>query len=298
MHRKALGRGLEALIPGAGQAASPAAAVVEAPKSEAPPPGEAVRKLPIADIGANPFQPRTRFDEDSLKELAESIRSTGILQPVIVRQLAADSYELVAGERRLRAARVAGLDEVPAIVRKLDDREMMEMALIENVQREDLNPIDEAKGYQALIQKVGLTHDQVSGRVGKNRATISNALRLLGLPPEVQDMVSRGTLSAGHARALLSLESPGDQLASARYVSSKGFSVRRTEAFVNRKLRRQHTRPRPVKAAGTLGEWENKLQQRFSTRVVIKPGAKTGSVEFEYYGQEDLERLLEAWGVL
>ena len=298
MHRKALGRGLEALIPGAGQAAAPVTAVVESPKPEALPAGETVRKLRIDDIGANPFQPRTRFDEDSLKELADSIRATGILQPVIVRQLATDSYELVAGERRLRAARVAGLDEVPAIVRTLDDREMMEMALIENVQREDLNPIDEAKGYQALIQKVGLTHDQISGRVGKNRATITNALRLLGLPPEVQDMVSRGTLSAGHARALLSLESSGDQLASARYVSTKGFSVRRTEAFVNRKLRRQHTRPRPVKTAGPLGEWENKLQQRFSTRVVIKQGAKDGTVEFEYYGQEDLERLLEMWGLL
>jgi len=187
---------------------------------------------------------------------------------------------------------------VPAIVRTLDDREMMELALIENVQREDLNPIDEAKGYQALIQKVGLTHDVISSRVGKNRSTITNALRLLGLPPEVQDMVSRGTLSAGHARALLSLESSGDQLASARYVSSKGFSVRRTEAFVNRKLRRQHARPRSVPKVGGLTEWENKLQQHFSTRVVIKAGAKGGTVEFEYYGQEDLERLLEAWGVL
>lgn len=300
MHRKALGRGLEALIPGAAQPAapSPAATAVEAPKVEAAPPGEAVRKIPIDDIGANPFQPRTRFDDDSLKELADSIRATGILQPVIVRQLAADSYELVAGERRLRGARLAGLAEVPAIVRKLDDREMMELALIENVQREDLNPIDEAKGYQALIQKVGMTHDQISGRVGKSRATITNALRLLGLPVEVQEMVSRGTLSGGHARALLALETPGDQLASARYVSSKGFSVRRTEAFVNRKLRRQHTRPRAAKPVTELTEWENKLQQHFATRVIIKAGAKSGTVEFEYYGQEDLERLLEAWGVL
>jgi ParB family chromosome partitioning protein len=209
----------------------------------------------------------------------------------------ADGFQLVAGERRLRAAQIAGLEAIPAIVRDVDDREMMELALIENVQREDLNPIDEAKAYKALVTAVGLTHDQLSDRVGKQRSSISNALRLLGLPPEVQDMVSRGTLTAGHARALLGLESEGDQLAAARYVQSKGFSVRRTEAFVTRRLRRSHTRPRPVRESG-LGEWEIKLQQRFATHVAITPGGKGGKIEFEYYGQTDLERLLEAFGVL
>ncbi len=285
MHRKALGKGLEALIPGA--------IATEVADNKAP----GVRQIPIDHIGANPFQPRTRFNDDALKELADSIKATGILQPVIIRKIEADSYHLVAGERRLRAARLAGLDTVPAIIRDVDDREMMELALIENIQREDLNPIDEAKGYQALHQKLGLTHDQISERVGKQRSSVTNALRLLALPVEVQDMVSRGTLTAGHARALLSLESPGDMLTTARYVSSKGFSVRRTEAFVNRKLRRQHTRPKAVRLEG-LGEWEAKLQQRFSTRVEIKPGRKGGRVEFEYYGQEDLERLLELWGLL
>ena len=284
MHRKALGRGLEALIP-------PASSVGLDERAQA-----AAREIPVSDLAANPFQPRSRFDEAALKELAASIKATGVLQPVLVRRQDG-GYQLVAGERRLRAAQLAGMHSIPAIVRDVDDREMMELALIENVQREDLNPIEEAKAYKALVSTVGLTHDQLSERVGKQRSSISNSLRLLGLPPDVQDMVSRGTLSAGHARALLGLEGSGDQLAAARYVQAKGFSVRRTETFVARRLKRQHGRPR-VKKAGGLGEWEAKLQQRFSTRVTISPGRKGGRVEFEYYGDADLERLLEGWGVL
>jgi len=284
MHRKALGRGLEALIP-----SSTSVGLDEANQA-------GTRQVPISDVEANPFQPRSRFDDAALKELAISIKATGVLQPVLVRRREG-GYQLVAGERRLRAAQLAGMDSIPAIVRDVDDREMMELALIENVQREDLNPIDEAKAYKALVSAVGLTHDQLSERVGKQRSSISNSLRLLGLPPEVQDMVSRGTISAGHARALLGLEVSGDQLAAARYVQSKGFSVRRTETFVARKLRRQHGRPRSRKN-DVLGEWEAKLQQRFGTRVTITSGRKGGRVEFEYYGDPDLERLLEAWGVL
>ena len=292
MHRKALGRGLEALIPGAG--VSGTALEVAEPAAAA---GPAVRQIAIEEIGANPFQPRTRFDESTLQELASSIKATGVLQPIMVRRTG-DGYQLVAGERRMRAAELAGLEHIPAIIRDVNDSEMMELALIENIQREDLNPIDEAKAYQALVSKIGLTHDQVSERVGKQRSSVSNSLRLLSLPPEVQDMVSRGTLTAGHARALLGLETSGDQLATARYVHSKGFSVRRTEALINRKLRRQHTRPRSAPKLSGLGEWEIKLQQKFSTRVVIKQGKKGGTVEFEYYAQDDLERLLESWGVL
>ena len=284
MARNALGRGLKALIPGA------SATSVD----EAPPAG--VRQIDVGEIGPNPHQPRTHFDDEALQELAASIKATGVLQPVLVRSHA-DGFQLVAGERRLRAAQLAGLDRIPAIIREVDDREMMELALIENVQREDLNPIDEAKGYKALVSTVGLTHDELSERVGKQRSSISNALRLLGLPVEVQDMVSRGTLSAGHARALLGLSSPGEQLVAARYVIGKGFSVRRTEAFINRRLRRGTARPVPKRLEG-LAEWETKLQQRFATRVTIAPGRKGGKVEFEYYGQPDLERLLEAWGVL
>lgn len=289
MSRKVLGRGLEALIS--------TSTATEAVEGKHIPVGGGATELHVHSIGPNPFQPRTRFDEAGLKELADSIRATGVIQPILVRPHGVGEYQLVAGERRLRAAQLAGLTRIPAIVREFDDRGMMELALIENVQREDLNPIDEAKAYQALVEKVGLTHDQLSERVGKQRSSITNSLRLLALPPEVKDMVSRGTLSAGHARAILGIEGAGDQLAAARYVVGKGFSVRRTEAFVRRRERKAHTRPKVAKLEG-LPEWENKLKQRFSTNVVIMPGRKGGRVEFEFYSQEDLERLLEAWGVL
>jgi len=288
MTRKALGRGLDALI--SGDTATVA--------TEGRPPGNAgVTEIAVDSIAPNPFQPRSRFDETTLRELADSIRSTGVIQPLLVRRIGMGEYQLVAGERRLRASQMAGLARVPVIVREFDDRAMLELALVENIQREDLNPIDEAKAYQALVEKVGLTHDQLSERVGKQRATITNALRLLTLPAEVMDMVAKGSLSAGHARALLGLENRGDLLAAARYVVSKGFSVRRTEAFIRRKQRTAGSRPRASRLAG-VGEWETKLQQRFATRVVITPGRKGGKVEFEFYSQEDLERLLEAWGVL
>jgi len=283
MHRKALGRGLEALIPGATEGHSDRAAT-------------GAQLLPVEDIGPNPFQPRTRFDDNALQELSASIKASGVLQPVLVRRQA-DGYQLVAGERRLRAAQLAGLEKIPAVLRQVDDRQMMELALIENVQREDLNPIDEAKAYKALVTTVGLTHEQLSERIGKQRSSITNALRLLTLPVEVQEMVSRGTLSAGHARALLGLESAGDQLAAARYVVAKGFSVRRTEAFVNRRTRRVHKK-HVISKLSEFVEWENKLQRRFGTKVRITGGPKGGVVEFEYYGNDDLERLFEAWGVL
>jgi ParB family chromosome partitioning protein len=294
MSKKVLGRGLGALI-----SSADASEAVEGrqPLAVAVATDAGISELAIQDIGANPFQPRKRFDDDSLRELADSIKASGILQPVIVRKLGVGDYQLVAGERRLRAAHLAGLSKVPAIVRDYNDTEMMELALIENIQREDLNPIDEARAYHALIERVGLTHDQVSERVGKQRSSISNSLRLLVLPVEVMEMVSRGTLTAGHARAILSIDGSGEQLVAARYVQSKGFSVRRTEAFVRRKSRKAHSRPRTEKLEG-LGEWEIKLQQRFGTHVAIQPGRKGGKVEFEFYSQEDLERLLEAWGVL
>jgi len=260
-------------------------------------PRTGVREIAIDQVEPNPFQPRTRFDESALRELADSILATGVLQPILVRRRnETDGYQLVAGERRLRAAQLAGVDHIPAVIKEVDDREMLELALVENVQREDLNPIDEAKGYHSLATKLTMTHEQISQRVGKHRSVVTNALRLLALPPEIQEMVSRGTLSAGHARALLSLDSSGEQLATARYIHSKGFSVRRTEALINRKLRRKHSRPRARSA--DLAEVENKLQQRFSTKVTIRAGRKGGKVEFEYYGREDLERLLEAWAVL
>jgi ParB family chromosome partitioning protein len=279
-----LGRGLDALIAG------PRAVVESAPESGA-------HEISIADIVANPYQPRARFDDDAIRELSTSIKASGVLQPIIVRRSPDGGFQLVAGERRLRASGLAGLARIPAIIRDVPDGKMLEFALVENIQRENLNPIEEAKAFRALAEKAGLTHDEISERVGKQRVSITNSLRLLALPPEVQDMVSRETMSAGHARALLALEAPGEILAAARYVSSKGFSVRRTEAFVRRRMRRQHSRPAKTRTNG-LAEWENKLQQRFATRVTIAAGRKGGRVEFEYYSQEDLERLLEAWAVL
>jgi len=284
MHRKALGRGLDALIP------TVATATIE-------PQSNGAVELAIEDISPNPHQPRTVFDDEAIRELAASIKTSGVLQPVLVRRSAAEGYELVAGERRLRAARLAGLNRIPAVIRDVTDRDMIEMSLIENIQRENLNPIEEAKAYLSLSTGAGLTHDQISDRVGKQRVSITNTLRLLTLPVEVQDMVSRETLTAGHARSLLSLESSGEILAAARYVHAKGFSVRRTEAYIRRKLRRMSTRPAPARPHG-LGEWETKLQQRFGTHVAIHRGRKGGKVEFEFYSDDDLERLLEAWGVV
>jgi ParB family chromosome partitioning protein len=292
MHRKALGRGLEALIPTGSARASTATSLPETKEEN----HSGLQELLVQEIGLNPYQPRTSFDNEAIQELAASIKATGVLQPILVRRFGG-GYQLVAGERRLRATHAAGLERIPAVIKDVTDQEMMELALIENIQREDLNPIEEAKAYHALTEKIGLTHDQISDRVGKQRVSITNTLRLLVLPVEVQDMVSRGTLTAGHARALLSLGSGGEQLISARYIQTKGFSVRRTEAFVRRKLRRQHSRPKVARQDG-LREWETKLQQHFGTQVVITAGRKGGKVEFEYYSQEDLERLLEAWGVL
>jgi len=285
VQRKVLGRGLDALISSGSATAT------------AEPTASGAQELPVAEIGPNPHQPRIKFDDEAIRELAASIKASGVLQPVIVRRDPRGGYQLVAGERRLRAASFAGLERIPALVRDVPDGQMLEFALVENIQRENLNPIEEAKAYAALVESAGLTHDQISERVGKQRVSVTNSMRLLGLPPEVQDMVSRGTLSAGHARALLGLGAAGEVLGAARYVSSKGFSVRRTEAFVQRRLRRAHSRPAKARLAN-LEEWETKLQQRFSTRVAITTARKGGKVEFEFYGQEDLERLLEAWGVL
>ena len=287
MTRKVLGRGLDALISG------DTAAVA----TEGLPPHAGTTELSIELISPNPFQPRKRFDDNTLRELADSIKASGVLQPLLVRRVSPGDYQLVAGERRLRAAQLVGLKKLPVVVKDVDDRAMMELALVENIQREALDPIEEAKAYQTLIEKVGLTHEKLSERVGKQRVTITNSLRLLSLPSEVMDMVSRGTLSAGHARALLALENRGDLLAAARYVATKGFSVRRTEAFVRRKQRTAHARPRAARLGG-LADWETKLQQRFSTQVAIHAGRKGGKVEFQFYDQTDLERLLEAWGVL
>jgi ParB family chromosome partitioning protein len=318
MTRKALGRGLGALIPGP-SATTPEPAEAGSAVETVPPDGAetrapaaadlagGVRQVPLDRITPNPKQPRLDFDAESLAELAESIRAQGVLQPILIRP-AGHGYELVAGERRLRAARQVGLQTIPAIVRAIADDELLEVALIENLQRDDLNAIEEALGYQRLIDELRYTHERLSERLGKSRVAITNALRLLTLPEAVRVMVSRGTLTAGHGRALLGLPSHAEIEANARYVVDMGFSVRKTEALVARKLRRKtaarrtrNSQMRPQGAVDAVSsayeEWTNRLRRHFSTQVRILQQGERGQVEIEYYSESDLERLLELMGV-
>ena len=282
MNRKALGKGLEALIP-------------DAPMEAA---GGVVRELAVREIRRNQEQPRSRFDDDTIAELAASIRTYGIIQPVVVRQLPTGVYQLVAGERRLRAARVAGLEVVPAIVRDVDETGALELALVENLQREDLNPIDEAHGYESLMELSGATQADVSERVGRGRSTVANALRLLELPPDVQDMLSEGELSAGHGRALLGFGTAEDVREGARKASARGLSVRELEALSRGKRRRKKATRKRRTEDPVLREWEERLQRTLGTQVRIERMGIEGTIRIEYYSDEDLERILEALGSL
>ncbi len=282
MNRKALGKGLEALIPDA-----PMEAV-----------GGLVRELRVREIRRNEEQPRSRFDDETIAELAASIRTYGVIQPVVVRQLPTGVYQLVAGERRLRAARLAGLEAVPAIVRDVDETGALELALVENLQREDLNPIDEAHGYESLMELSGATQADVSERVGRARSTVANALRLLELPPDVQDMLSEGELSAGHGRALLGFGTAEDVREGARKAAARGLSVRELEALSRgKKQRKKATRKRRTEDP-VLREWEERLQRTLGTQVRIERMGIEGTIRIEYYSDEDLERILEALGSL
>ena len=301
--KKVLGRGLEALIPATRPAASAATAVASLPEPSAPTTVETpLNELPVTSLKPNPRQPRHHIDERALQELEASIRAQGILQPLLVRP-AGDHYEIIAGERRFLAAQRAGLRQVPVVIRDLADEQVLEAALVENLQREDLDPIDEALGYQALIEDLHYTQERVAERVGKDRSTVTNALRLLALPQDVQDLVSRGTLSASHGRALLPLPSVEDVRAAAKYVQTMGFSVRKTEAFIARKLKRRIQARRRNATAGlapgsALADFEDRLRRHFATQVRIVSQGQGGKIEIEYYSQPELERLLESFGVL
>ena len=300
--KKVLGRGLEALIPATRPAASAATAVASLPEPSAPTVETPLNELPVTSLKPNPRQPRHHIDERALQELEASIRAQGILQPLLVRP-AGDHYEIIAGERRFLAAQRAGLRQVPVVIRDLADEQVLEAALVENLQREDLDPIDEALGYQALIEDLHYTQERVAERVGKDRSTVTNALRLLALPQDVQDLVSRGTLSAGHGRALLPLPSVEDVRAAAKYVQTMGFSVRKTEAFIARKLKRRIQARRRNATAGlapgsALADFEDRLRRHFATQVRIVSQGQGGKIEIEYYSQPELERLLESFGVL
>ena len=255
--------------------------------------------LPIAQVEPGLKQPRKRFDEETLADLAESIRLHGILQPLTVRRLASGYYQIIAGERRWRAAKQAGLSEVPAIIVEADDRKVMELGLIENLQREDLNPMEEAMGYQALIEEYGLTQEEAARRVGKSRPAVANALRLMALPDAIRALVEEGKLSAGHARALLSVPDSTSQKKLAQKVVAEGLSVRQTEALTKRLAREreeleEHGGEKPVDPMKLYRDAAAKeLSTRWGRKVSITMGPKKGKLEFEFYNDEDLTELLD-----
>lgn len=280
MTKHGLGRGIEALFS-------------TAPVVEEVAAGETVVQLRLDEISPNKFQPRRTFDEDKLRELAASIQQHGVLQPVVVRKTSA-GYELAAGERRWRAARLAGQDTIPAVIRDYSDAEMTEIALIENLQRQDLNPIEEALAFQRLMEEFSLTQEEVARRISRSRSQIANTLRLLHLPPAIQEHVARGTLSMGHAKPLLALTDPAQQVKAAQYIMKHNLSVRDTEEYVRRltgqgkKVKRPSPHPQDVH----LAQLEEQLRTLLGTKVHIKPGKLKGRIEIEYYTPEDLERIV------
>ena len=254
--------------------------------------------LPISQVETCSSQPRKRFDDESLQELADSISQHGIIQPLTVRKLSSGYYQIIAGERRWRAARLAGLQEVPVIVIEADDRKAAELAMIENLQREDLNPMEEAAGFQSLIESYHMTQEEAAQRVGKSRSAVTNALRLLGLTSSVRKLVEEGKLSAGHARALVPL-SPSLQESAANAIVSGGLSVRQTEALVRRlSAEKKEAQVKDPDEVDYLAEAQNELKARLCRGVKIVPGRKKGRIELEYYGVDDLNDLLDALAVI
>ena len=250
--------------------------------------------LPLSQIEPCAAQPRKYFDDAALDDLAASIREHGIIQPLTVRKLSSGYYQIIAGERRWRAARMAGLREVPAVIIEADDREAMELALIENLQREDLNPAEEARGFQVLMEEYGLTQEQVAQRMGKSRPAVTNTLRLLALPEDLLKLVEEGHLSAGHARAILGAPTPALQRQAAKKVIEGQLSVRQTEALVKALQKQKEDKAKPVSEdiALYLGELEKDLSGRLGRKVKIAHKGKKGKIELEYYDSQDLEGLL------
>jgi ParB family transcriptional regulator, chromosome partitioning protein len=282
MTRKALGRGLSALI--------------QEPEQPAPTGAqESANTIPVSLIDPNPFQPRTNFAPEELNELAESVRAKGVIQPVLLRR-SGDRYQLVAGERRWRAARIAGLDAVPAIVRDLDDREAIELALTENLLRDDLGPIETAKAYRSLQERFGISQEEIAQRLGLSRVTVTNTLRLLKLNGRIQEMIERGELTAGHARAILALTNAGDQLGLAQRIVKRGLSVREAEKLASdaaspREEAKEGGQQKPVDPNIRAAMVE--LERRLGTRVRITGDGQRGKIEVSYFSPEDLNRLYE-----
>ncbi|MCM1149125.1 MAG: ParB/RepB/Spo0J family partition protein [Butyricicoccus sp.] len=281
--KRGLGAGLDALF---ADAAPPA-----------PPSGEEIMKLPISKVEPRAGQPRYNFDADALDELAESIKQYGLIQPITVRRLGGGYYQIIAGERRWRASRLAGLDEIPARVIEADERKATELALVENLQREDLNPIEEARGYKTLMDEFGMTQEEAAQSVGKSRPAVTNALRLLSLSDAVLKMTESGTLSAGHARALVPLKDPERQLEAAQAVTERHLSVRQTEALVSRLLKQPEPEPEPESSQRVIvdyvREMERELENALGRKVRLVDSRKKGRIELEFYGADDRESLIE-----
>lgn len=277
--QKGLGKGLGALL---------------GDFTEEPLEKSAYQLLPIYKVEPNPDQPRHDFDEEELQALADSITVHGIIQPLTVREMPNGYYQIIAGERRWRAARMANLSDVPAVIIEADDKKAMELALIENLQRQDLNPLEEALGYQTLMNEYGLTQEEAAGRVGKSRPAVANALRLLGLCPEVQERVRKGELSAGHARAILQLKSEKKQQEAAQKIVALGLSVRQAELLCKNMSKDPVPQKKEVFAVDYVAECEKSLSKHLGRGVKIVNGKRKGRFELEFYGQEDLQNLLDA----
>ena len=277
--QKGLGKGLGALL---------------GDFAEEPQEKSAYQSLPIYKVEPNPDQPRKDFDPEELENLAESIRVHGLIQPLTVREMPTGYYQIIAGERRWRAARLAKLSEVPVVIIEADDKKAMELALIENLQRQDLNPVEEALGYKSLMEDYGLTQEEAAARVGKSRPAVANALRLLGLNPEVLELVRSGSLTAGHARAIASLKSEKKQQEAAKKVIALSLSVRQTETLCKNMEKEPAPKKEEVFAVDYVAECEKSLSKRLGRGVKIVNGKRKGRFELEFYGQEDLQKLLDA----
>ena len=278
-NQKGLGRGLGALL---------------GDFEETPQEQSAYKLLPIYKVEPNPNQPRQDFDEEELEALAESIRVHGVIQPLTVRETANGYYQIIAGERRWRASRLAELTEIPVVVIEADDKKAMELALIENLQRQDLNPVEEALGYQTLMEEYGLTQEQAAARVGKSRPAVANALRLLGLCPDVLELLRQGELTPGHARAILVLKTEKKQQEAAKKIIALGMSVRAAETLCKNMAKEVAPQKEEVFAVDYVAECEKSLSKHLGRGVKIVNGKRKGRFELEFYGQEDLQNLLDA----
>ena len=290
-----LGRGLDSLV-SSESAALPAAAPEAAPASHRGPGAGSIQFIPIDQIQPNPLQPRTDFNQAELSGLVDSLRTSGLLQPILVRRHDS-SFQIIAGERRWRAARQAGLQSIPAIVREASDKDMLELALIENLQRSDLNPMDRASGYASYLSRLALTQEQASHRLGQDRATIANYIRLLDLDQQVQQLVAQGKVSMGHARALLAMPQAADQRILAKLIASKNISVRRTEDLVRQVRKQMSPAPRlaeEIAKKANLRELEDKLSHRLDRRVRIRPrgAAGKGEIIINFNSLDDFDQLI------